>query len=210
MINIIAECGCNWDNMADASDMIIEAKKSGCWTAKFQLFTRKEAPDLPEHLYLTKHRAKWLFNVGKDIGIPVFFTPMFLEAVDWCEGIGVSMYKIRYKDRENMELIEKVLDTGKPCFISIDFIPQLKGKQIRYLYCIPKYPATREDYGLPSDFWWNYMGISDHTPDTKLLKDMLFHRTVEYFEKHVKLDDDCLESAWSITFEQLVEVLKDE
>jgi sialic acid synthase SpsE len=200
--------------------MIKKAYEAGCWAAKFQLFTEKEAPNLPKHLYITKVQAKNLFQYGKRLGIEVFFTPMFPEAVDWCEDIGVKYYKVRYKDNQNKELQCKIVDTNKPFFIS--FLPFGSGgmiwKRATILNCIPEYPAPLETYKAWGDMLYTHgHGISDHTSDLELLKDTINNRFVKmyiesgydyYFEKHVKLDDDCIESKWSVTFEDLAEVLK--
>ena len=221
-MKIIAECGCNWRNFDDVWDMIIKAKEIGCWGVKFQLFTKKEAPNLPKHLYLTKERARILFEYGKGQGIEVFFTCMFPEAVDWCELIGVNYYKIRYADRNNKELQRKIVDTNKPFFMS--FLPFGSGgviwRKMIILNCIPEYPALLEKYTAWKDMLYTHgHGVSDHTSDLELLKLTKNNKFVKlwdeegydyYFEKHVKLNDDCLESAWSCTFEELEEVLKHE
>jgi len=209
-MKIIAECGVNWRSLEEAFLMIKKAKEVGCWAAKFQLFKPSQIDKkLPLDLYLTKEDAKLLFVYGKSIGQEVFFTPMFLEAVEWCEEIGVNYYKVRYKDRSNFNLINKIKDTLKPYFRSINNDYSVGIDEIP-LFCIPKYPAKLIDYLFEGSN--EYRGISDHTSDLELLK--LFYEKYEgwdndrYFEKHVKLDDDCIESDWSVTFEALAEVLK--
>ena len=42
-------------------------------------------------IMLTKEKAKELFDYGQSIGQEVFFTPMFPEAVEWCEEISKSI-----------------------------------------------------------------------------------------------------------------------
>lgn len=208
-MRVIAECGVNWRSFDEARLMIQKAKDAGCWAAKFQLFTKKEAPNLPEHLYLSHGQAEMLFDTGKhEVGIEVFFTPMFLEAVDWCEQIGVNYYKIRYTDRHNKKLLKKIRKTKKFTMISMN-LEEIKKKYKNFLwylplFCVPKYPADLYDYYQG----WLFDGYSDHTPDLTLLKDMFSMPWIKVFEKHVKLDENCIESAWSVTFEQLKEVLK--
>lgn len=208
-MRVIAECGVNWGSMREAKLMIQKAKESGCWAAKFQLFTKKEAPNLPEHLYLTFEGAKELFDYGKSIDMEVFFTSMFLEAVNWCEQIGVKYYKIRYFDRHNRKLLKKIRKTKKLTFISLnsDEIREKRRKILRKkqlpLLCIPKYPAEVYEY------YKGYLfdGYSDHTSGIELLKHAQSLPWVKIFEKHVKLDDNCIEAKWSVTFEKLKEVL---
>ena len=211
-IKIIAEIGCNFDSIDQAKEMIKRSKEVGCCFSKFQLFTSKEAQNLPEHLYLTFDQAKELFRYGKSIKQEVFFTPMYIKAIDICEQIGVSYYKIRYKDRYNLEIVRKILDTNKPFFISFDqddfhlacinrFPKQMfEGMP---LLCVPKYPASFEDYNGIITF-----GYSDHTPDFRLLK-YAKNNNALWFEKHMKLEGtEPLEDKWSISFKELEEVLK--
>jgi len=191
--------------------MIQKAKDAGCWAAKFQLFTKKEAPSLPKHLYLSHGQAEMLFDAGKhEVGIEVFFTPMFDEAVEWCEQIGVNYYKIRYADNENISICNSCWKTDKPTFISVGekYRDDWGWKEYNLipLFCVPKYPAHIIDYIDMKD-WDYFQGISDHTPDLQLYH-LIGLPNIEYFEKHVKLDDNCIESAWSVTFEQLKEALK--
>lgn len=194
--------------MDEAKLMIKKAFDVGCFAAKFQLFNREVAPNLPEHLYLTKEQARELFEYMKIFpeplkSFPVFFTPMFEEAVDWCEDIGVNYYKIRYKDSPNIKLINKIKKTGKPCFIS-SYIPYRMDNFIS-LCCIPEYPANVLRYLYHLIKCRKFEGISDHTIDLEMFRKLQGY--YDYWEKHVKLDNDCLESDWSVTFEQLAEVL---
>jgi len=209
-MKVIAECGVNWKNIEEAMVMILKAEKVGCWAAKFQIFNEKVAPGLSKHLYLHREIVADLFEFGKNAGIEVFFTCMFPEAVDWCEDVGVNYYKIRYKDNENRGLISRVLMTDKPFFISADEVLNIgiESRNMNPLFCRPIYPAHDVDYIAPFSFYEYFKGVSDHTPGTTLLKKGL-EKDIKYWEKHVKLDNNCIESAWSITFEELEEVLKE-
>ena len=207
-MKIIAECGINWRNLKEAKLMIKKSKEVGCWATKFQLFTKKEAPNLLFRLYLRKWEVAELFNYGKEIGQEVFFTPMYLKAIDWCEDIGVNYYKIRFKDwfENNDKLIAKIMETKKPTFISLNktVLPRPLHK---FLFCVPEYPAYELDYfDSRKNIIPFFNGISDHTKSTDIIR--YFGPEVEYIEKHVKLNDDCPESDWSVTFEELAEVLK--
>jgi len=205
-MNIIAECGCNWHSLDEAKLMIRKAHDIGCWAAKFQLFSEQyaEAHHLPRYLSLSKGSADFLFDCGNDAGIEVFFTPFDVERVEWCEEIDVNYYKIRFADRNNKELIDRVDLTDKPFFISSDkSMGYLEGID---LYCVPTYPANIADYDNEAIMY--FTSISDHTADLRLLKISKFYG-FEWFEKHVKLNDNCLESAWSVTFEELAEVLQE-
>ena len=215
MIKIIAEAGCNWTSLGEAKSFIYQSKQLGLFATKFQIFNHENIKELPhlENLILYKEDVAELFYYGQDIGQEVFFSVMFPEAVDWCQALSVPMYKIRHKDSKNLDLISKCIKTGKPTFISYhDYEPCFLPFNIYPIYCVPSYPADIEEYkkGFGAGY---YRGISDHTKDCELLKfwyDILKKEPIFmdlYFEKHVCLTKDCLESEWSCTFDQLREVL---
>ena len=219
MLKIIAECGCNWNgNISNAFKMIKKAKEIGVDYVKFQIFKEEHIENHPKFKELKKmildcDQIEVLYDAGKKIGIEVFFTPFFPEAIDWLEKIGVLMYKVRYLDQNNYQLYKRLKKTKKIFLISCQE-PKYTlysniafyQKNVRYLYCVPNYPAKYKNYfPLSTDFH----GISDHTPDLGLLKFVAQNMTsYEYFEKHIKLDDDCIESNWSVSFEELDELIK--
>ena len=211
-MKVIAEAGVNFHNLEEAIEMINRSKEIGCWATKFQVYNENQIIDNPHFEFLKsimidKTTAVILFEHGREIGQEVFFTPMYPEAVDWLEEIGVNFYKIRYLDRWNKILRKKISETGKLAFISVNEYDLKSGDPMYWernnlfpLYCIPKYPARIDEYK------WIATGISDHTPDTQLLR--FCKGQVIYFEKHVKLNWNCIEDKWSISFKELEEVLK--
>ncbi len=217
-MRIIGEMGCNWDSIKEAKQMIRLAQDSGCFGAKFQLFTMKMAKKakIPPHLALSFGEANDLFKFGKHLkeSFPVFFTPMSIKAFDWCESIGVDYIKIRHMDNNNREFYLRTKKMHKFTFISINSTNEMWRNFVDYkrgafLYCVPKYPAKYIDYDIGINILDHYNGISDHTPSLRLLKE--FNKNFNddfYFEKHLCIDKDCLEADWSITFEELKLVLK--
>ena len=221
--------------METAKEMIWEAKNlSSCMgvktLSKFQLYNNEIIKDSKDYdflksIMLDKDKARELFEYGKSIGQEVFFSVMFEEAVDWCEEIGVKYYKIRHYDRHNKEIIEKVGNTKKTFFISMNEKESISERglestileyhtkykeQVHILYCVPKYPAMYLEY---PDFSYTWDGISDHTPDLCLFLEMKerSNKYEQWFERHVCLDrykDTCLEKEWSSSFSELAEVLK--
>jgi len=218
-MKIIAECGCNWTSIKEARQFIREGKKLGLFAIKFQLFSKQMAKDvkIPEYLSLSKLEAMELYEYGHTIGQEVFFTPMDVERVEWINELSIHYVKVRHKDNLNRELFKAIKKTKQFTFISINEYNDLWQNFVDYkrgafLYCVPKYPATYEDYlPDPSDISGlnHFNGVSDHTPDCKLLKDIMNDFTDSfYFEKHVCLTKDCLEADWSVTFEELKEALQ--
>lgn len=209
-IKLIAECGCNFKSISEAYKMIERAKECNLFAVKFQLFSKEQAKSTgtPEFLSLSKKDAYSLFNYGYSIDMEIFFTPMYLDAVDWCEDFGVKYYKIRYWDNHNKKLIERVRSTKKPYFISCQpkHVKRLHPFKKQYLlFCIPHYPANLFSY--PHKLPIGFFGYSDHTPDLKLLE-IVGKDKIYYFEKHVRISDDCLEKDWSVSFDELEVVLK--
>ena len=134
-MKIIAECAINYNSMEEAKLMIKRSKEVGCWASKFQLFnesniTNPEIRDYCMERMLDLDKAKMLFEYGKEIGQEVFFTPMY-DCIDFLEELGVNYYKIRCKDNKNFPLVKKCLNTKKKVFISVDFMPDLRTKQIK-------------------------------------------------------------------------------
>jgi len=224
MLKIIAEAGCNWTTMEEAKQFIDESKKLGLWATKFQLFDKDLIRDNPnflilQDLILDLEDVNELFLYGQDIGQEVFFTPMYYNAIEICEQIGVHYYKIRYADRNNVDLLNPIALTGKPTFLSCDQSylnwDILKNMKVdkdypRFLYCVPKYPAVYNDYlrNMPTQSQMRmFAGISDHTSDLRLLEEAIWHGVL-YFEKHLMLDGtEPLEKEWSVSFSELKEVL---
>lgn len=229
-MKIIAECGCNYKNMEEAKEMIRECKRLNLFLCKFQIFNEDNIKDIEDpkvreflrSIMLDYDKAKELFDYGREIGQEVFFTPMFLEAVNWCKKIGCSIVKVREKDSENYKLLAKIdYCNFKEIIISSEISPFCLYEfdiendyhyfyNVSKIFCIPKYPAQLIDYLFEDSD--QYRGISDHTQDLQLFK--LFYEKYKgwdenrYFEKHVCLTKDCLEAEWSCTFKELEEALK--
>ena len=216
-MKVIAECGCNWRSLEEAFRMIEKASEVGCWAAKFQAFSKEYCWDnnLPVYLSLDYIDVKGLFGYGKKVGIEVFFTPFDVERVQWCEDIGVSLYKIRFADKNDLDIGQSIAKKDKNYLISCqgwdDHVHWNINQETRLL-CVPKYPASSFDYCQYN--LGDFHGISDHTPDMKmyshyleLFKDKPIWKKNFYWEKHVCLDKNCLEAEWSVTFEELAEVL---
>lgn len=208
-MKVIAEIGCNFKDMTEAKEMIKKCHEVGVDLVKFQLFSRRYALDnkIPVYLSLEFDQAKELFDYGKSIGQEVFFTPFDVERVSWCKDIGVKYIKVRFADRFNKGLINTVIKTKIPWFLSVR-VAISDYSEPELLYCVPNYPATIWNYleNIPT-----FESYSDHTPDLRLMKIL---KTIDkdnnlfnYVEKHVKLREDCLESKWSVFIEDLGEVI---
>lgn len=218
-MNIIAECGVNFDNIDQAFEMIGKSKESGCAYTKFQLFNETVIKDSPlraelKKRMITREVAELLVEEGEADGQSVFFTPMFLDAVDWIADMSCPFVKIRYNDRHNIPLINRALDVGVPVLISVDrrYTAFYTDPSVKLLYCVPKYPASPEDYHIvPEDFSTGahpgapvFSGVSDHTKGIEILG-RANACEAEFCECHVMLEGtEPIEKDWSKTFEEMI------
>ena len=217
-MKIICECGCNFNSLNEAMKMIDKTKEIDAFLCKFQLYNAENIKKSKDYKFLNEimineKMAKILFEYGKSIEQEVFFTCFYPKAVDICDRMEVKYYKIRFFDRNNLIIYRKIKKTNKPIFVScndpkdtIFYNMSRYQERIHFLYCIPQYPAPMKLY---LQHWNNniFSGFSDHTKNTELLK-IAKDMNVDWFEVHVKLDDNCYEKAWSKSFKELKEVLE--
>jgi len=177
VVFIISEIGVNWDGDFDiAKKMMVFSKEVGCNAVKFQAFNEKNLGDHPEKVRLlqtsiSKNNIESIDDIAKSVGIEWFCTPMYSEAVDFLEPY-VEKFKIRELDgrpflqNNTTELLNKVLKTDKEIFVSSQYSPKnskfFDNSQIKWLYCVPKYPCDLSDLDF-SEFE-HYSGYSNHCP----------------------------------------------
>ena len=178
---IIAEIGINHNgNLHLAHEMIRQAKFAGADIAKFQFYD----PDRifgPKGSYPNKENYKFALTVQFDYeqvkklkywcdqeGIEFMATVTDEERFKWTEDLKVKRYKISSRMVIDKAFCSKILKTGKETFVSLGFwkgqrVP-FKEKNVRYLYCVAKYPCQYEDLKMPVSFNSSfYSGFSDHT-----------------------------------------------
>lgn len=228
---VVAECGVNWvaiesDKLRMAKKMIETFKECGADACKFQMYKEYHVAAHPrkdelQAIVLSEDDAKALREHGDGVGIDVFFTPMYVEAVNILERIHVNRYKIRSRDAVNVDLLKAVMATNKDMMVSVannrvdwDVLctPGSDGKELRYrvklLYCIEHYPTEDEEVDLTGAFpamrryqsSIEYAGLSDHTTGiTCPIAAVAMGAKV--IEKHVKLDNkyEWVDNAVAIT-----------
>lgn len=235
---LIAECGVNWRDLKEAKRLIEVFKEVGADACKFQMYRPHQVASHPrakelQDIIVDEERARELKEHGESIDMEVFFTPMYLEAVDVLEKLGVNRYKIRSRDALNTSLLQKVLATGKDVMISVandrvDWEPLMQpgpdGKELRYrvklLHCIEHYPAPDDEVHLCAAFpalrsyrsSVEYAGVSDHTVGITCAVAAVAMGAV-IVEKHVKLDNsfDWIDNRVAVTpleFKEMVEHIR--
>lgn len=177
MVFIIAEIGVNWDGKNElAKEMIQKSKELGCDAVKFQAFDETIIGKHPEkdrllQTAINEKNIDFINKTSKKEGIEWFCTPMYAEAVDLLEPY-VKRYKIRefdarllLKNKKSL-LLDRIFDSKKEIIASSEIIPSKQtnydDSNLRWLYCIPKYPCDLEDLNFSN--LQKYDGYSNHCP----------------------------------------------
>ena len=179
-MQLIAEIGVNWDGDFElVKEMMQESLDAKFNFVKFQAFKPELVAKHPEasRVYrssITSENINKINSIANDIGIEWFCTPMYEDAIKILEPF-VNRYKIReYDGREVIEnratsIFKKLLNTKKEIMISSESSPIkcefYKNKQIKWLYCIPKYPC--ELIEIDFSMMKNFDGFSNHCPNIK-------------------------------------------
>lgn len=117
-----------------------------------------------------------------EVGLDFICSPFSNMAVDWLEEVGVHTYKVGSGEVNNLLLLEKITQTGKPIIISSGMssfteldqtVTFLKSKKADFsiLQCTTAYPTQPEQYGLNviAELKERYnvpIGFSDHSAST--------------------------------------------
>ena len=161
----------HYGSMSEIKRMILQNKMCGADYVKVQLYDSYKLFNNKDREYLdvTKDELLEIYNYGKTIGIEVFASIFDEEKIDWCEEIGINLYKIASRSVDDKKLCDKIISTNKPVIISLGMydyknkaIPY-KEKNITYLYCVSKYPTAMTDLEMPNFDNSFFSGFSDHT-----------------------------------------------
>jgi N,N'-diacetyllegionaminate synthase len=188
MVFVIAEIGVNWDGDFDLlEEMVSKAKEYGCNAVKFQAYNQELVKEHPEYKRLMRttilpNNIDKVDEIVKNVGIEWFCTPMYSEAVKMLDPY-VKRFKLRELDGRQLlknnrtKLFEEVQKTNKEIIISSEKSPKncqyYNTKNIKWLYCIPKYPCELNELDF-RDFDI-FDGFSNHTnnimaPLTSIIK----------------------------------------
>lgn len=228
MTFIAAEIGVNFRNLTEARHMIGLAKHAGADAVKFQVFQEQHIKGHPREaelseLVLEQDNLLFFKDTADECGIEFFATPYYPEAVDMLESIGgIKRYKIRFADRHNMSILNKIISTEKPYLISCDdeYVNSSAPQEVwdedpdkrKFVYCVPEYPP--KTVKLPETFRKFrslFHGYSNHYPSISVPL-AAAARGAEYIEVHVKNDKyhdgyRPIDDAVSITFTELEELV---
>ena len=161
----------HYGSMDEIKRMILQSKIGGADYVKVQLYDSQTLfnDDERKYLEISKKELKEISDYGKNIGIEICASIFDLDRVDWCEELNFKIYKVASRSVKDKNLCEKIISLKKPVIISLgmyDFkkkaVP-FKNENIKYLYCVSKYPALLEDVDMPNFDDSIFSGFSDHT-----------------------------------------------
>ena len=222
MVFVIAEIGVNWDGDRELVEQLMsKSKKIGCNAVKFQAFSEDLVNAHPEKDRLMKStitasNIEIIDKLANSIGIEWFCTPMYPEAVDLLNPF-VDRFKIRELDGrlvlqdQNSEILQKILKTGKQVILSSQRSPKnsklFDNTQIKWLYCVPKYPCDLKDLDFTDMKYFD--GFSNHSKEI-IVPLVAATLGAEIIEVHVTLDKskNYIDNNVSFDFNELGEIVR--
>ena len=172
---VIAEIGNNHQgDLNTAFELIKSAKEAGADCAKFQMRTmsslyRKTTKsndlgaeytlDLLSKFQLSDEELYKCFDYCRELGMMPLCTPWDIESLRKLEDYGMQGYKVASADFTNYELLEALVQTGKPLIISTGMSTELECIQtveflnkrtsnFILLHCNSTYPTPFKDVNL--------------------------------------------------------------
>ncbi len=246
---IVAEMSGNHNMDFDrAVTMIREAKKAGVDAVKLQTYTADTITlDSDKKYFFTDDDSLWsnmtlyelykkaytpwewqpkLKDVADQEDILLFSSPFDLSAIDFLENMDVPAYKIASYEINDIPLIKKAAQTGKPIIIStgiaeledIDLAVRtcknVGNDQIILLKCTSEYPSVYEDMnlnmmkGLQSVFG-QPVGLSDHSMGDEIAIAAVA-LGAKMIEKHftLKRSDGGVDSEFSMEIQELADMVQ--
>jgi N,N'-diacetyllegionaminate synthase len=169
-VKIISEIGINHNgDFRKIEELIRQSAVGGADYAKFQLYdsVRVFGDESRKHNEFTFCQVKQIRDMCEVHGIEFFASVFDEEKIDWCETLGVNLYKIASRTIvKEPALCEKVISTNKLTYISLgmwrnEWLP-FEYDNVKYFNCISKYPTSFLDL---QKFYYsdNIVGFSDHS-----------------------------------------------
>jgi len=179
-------------NMSELKRMILQSKIAGANYVKLQLYDSLRLFGNNERKYL-EINEKELEDIKfycDTVGIEVFCSIFSSEKINWCEKLNFNLYKIASRSITDKQLCDKILSLNKTVLISLGMydwenkgFPYTNNSNIKYLYCISKYPTKLDEIKMPNFHNKEFHGYSDHTIGISACV-YAISRGAEYIEKH--------------------------
>ena len=178
-------------SLCNLQAMILQSKLGGAHCVKVQLYDPIKLQGNNDRLYsqISFDELESIKAYCDKIEIDLFASVFDEERFEWCEELNFKYHKVAKRVNDN-NLIEKMVKTEKPCFLSNDDFSWSKYKNVKYFYCIAEYPTPLENITMPQKFCVSrtekYQGISDHSFGTAACL-CAMSRGAAYIEKHFTL-----------------------
>ncbi|MAH42851.1 hypothetical protein CL614_03965 [archaeon] len=185
--------------------LALSAFLNGADVVKTQIIDSKRmwGDESRKYLEMTFDEVEEIHDYCQNLGIEFMTTVFNEEHISWLDKLNINRYKIasmtskgKSQDPKGDDILcNELLSRNKEVFMSLGFaelneFPYGFNDNIKYLYCVPKYPTPLYDEGLknmPKKFSRNrYSGYSDHALGiTAALQSYL--RGASILEKHYTL-----------------------
>jgi N,N'-diacetyllegionaminate synthase len=132
-----------------------------------------------KRMEFTEEQWRGLAEHCRERNVVFISSPFSISAVDMLERIGQPLWKIGSGETSNVQLLDRVLDTGAPVLLSTGMSPMSeidaavasvkgRGRQAGVFQCTTAYPCPPERIGLnliPSyrERYGCWVGLSDHS-----------------------------------------------
>ncbi|MDO8753626.1 MAG: N-acetylneuraminate synthase family protein, partial [Anaerolineales bacterium] len=148
------------------------------WRVKF---SKQDASryDYWKRMGFTPEQWQGLADHAREKGLIFLSSPFSIEAVDLLENIGMPAWKVASGEVSNKQLMNRMLQTGKPILLSSgmstldeidDAVAFIRRKDVEYavLQCSTAYPCSPEKIGLNlipqlRERYGCAVGLSDHS-----------------------------------------------
>jgi sialic acid synthase SpsE len=204
-MKLILDCCCNHVGSKYLIKKLIELGSSYAAYMKFQLYNSNNLnPNFPDYknrymeykaYELYPADIELIFDSCKQWGSLPMFTIFNLSRLKDLEGFRKENFglKIASPDAHRVEFINKikntfpdkvfVISTGMLSFKEYMDLRFSLSKEIKYMYCVSKYPTRLEDVDF--NIMRSYDGFSDHTVDLKIIETLDQKKIdIEFYEKH--------------------------
>lgn len=211
-VDIICELGINHDgSYSKALDMINAAKLAGVSIVKFQYYDAikllgKDSPYLEyaARCQFTKDIHEDLKLYCDTIGMEYLVSVFDVNDIPWADML-CDRHKVASRMNQDKVFIETLRATGKEVIISTQQAFAKTMNNVRYMYCVTKYPTPESEMGnLPCN---KDLGLSSHCPSIQptlaaIAQDATL---VEHHVTFSREDVGCDHSS-SITFDELAQL----
>jgi N,N'-diacetyllegionaminate synthase len=145
------------------------------------LFSRQDSSryDYWRRMEFTEEQWRGLAEHCRDRGVLFMSSPFSIEAVGLLERVGQPLWKIASGEVSNVQLLDRVLDTGSPVLLSTGMSAlaetdaavsrvQARGVPVGVFQCTTAYPCPPEKIGLNlvpfyRERYRSWTGLSDHS-----------------------------------------------